>query len=456
MTAPQERATAKIDEFFAEIGDYEKAGQMKAAYDLARRVAEAAPRLAQAQNIVGLLAFKLGDRAQAQRWVEKAMNLAPGVAAYPRNLALVYHAANKPELALAMAQKAIGLAPDEAALHFNKALILYDSLRLEEGLAAVEQALALSPDYAEAHFLKAELYLLGGRLREGWESYERRFQMEQGKDMLPPTDKPQWDGRKLAPGRLLLLADQGFGDSIQFARYIPWVASLAPQPVLAASEDLLPLLRQIEPLGRLVRRWSDAGDYEAYMPLSGLPRLAGTTLATIPAPIPYLRADPVKLAFWQARLNELVPARLRRIGLVWAGRPAHAKDTRRSMTLAQFAPLMARHDIALITLQKGTRIDEIGLSFGAAPLVNLGPMITDFTDTLAILQLLERLVSVDTSVVHLAGASGVPATLLLPYAPDWRWLLHREESPWYPTLRLVRQEHPGDWAGVMARVAASL
>lgn len=456
MTVPQERATARIGEFFAEIDEYEKAGQVKAAYDLARRVAEAAPQLAQAQNIAGLLAFKLGETAQAQNWVEKAMQLAPEVAAYPRNLALVYHAANRQEEALALAQRAIDLAPSEAAPYFNKALILYDSLRLEEGLVAVEQALALSPDYAEAHFLKAELYLLGGRLREGWESYERRFETEQGKDMLPPTSKPQWDGRKLAAGRLLLVADQGFGDCIQFARYIPWVASLAPQPALAASEELIPLLRQIKPLGRLVRRWSDAGDYDAYMPLSGLPRLAGTTLATIPAPVPYLRADPAKLAFWRARLKELVPARLKRVGLVWAGRPAHAKDNRRSVKLAQCAPLLARPDIALITLQKGARIDEVGLSFGAAPLVNLGPMIADFTDTLAILQLLERLVSIDTSVVHLAGASGVPATLILPYAPDWRWLLHREDSPWYPTLRLVRQEQPGDWAGVMARVAASL
>ena len=448
--------TARIAEFFAEITEYENAGRLEDAALLAERVADAAPHLAQAQNVAGLLAFRRGERAQALRRFEQAMTLDPDGAAYPRNAGLVYHADNRLDEALAQAQRAIDLAPEEAVSYFNKALILYDCQDIEAGLEAVGQALARAPDYAEAHFLKAELLLLSGHLTEGWESYEHRFATRQAKDMLPKTNKPQWDGRPMAPGRLLLVADQGFGDCIQFARYIPWAASLAPQPVLAASEELMHLLRQIEGIGRTVRRWDEVGPYDAYMPLSGLPRLAGATLSTIPAEIPYLFADPDKVAVWRTRLKALVPSGMKRIGLVWAGRSTHAKDRQRSLRLAQLAPLAARPDVALISLQKGPAVDEIGLNFIAAPLLNLAPQLTDFTDTLAAIQLIDRLVTVDTSVAHLAGAAGIPTSLLLPYAPDWRWLRNREDSPWYPGMRLFRQTRPGDWDEVIELVAASL
>ena len=448
--------TARISEFFDEITAHEKAGRMAAAYDLAVRVAEAGPDLAPAQNKAGLLAFRRKQYDLALTWLTKAMALDPSDASYPRNIGLVYHALNRLGEALEMTQRAIDCAPTEATLFFNKALILYDSLELKAGLVMIEAALARAPDYEEAHFLKAELLLLGGRLTEGWKAYERRFGVEQGKDMLPKTTKPQWDGRALGPGRLLLVADQGFGDCIQFARYIPWVAARAPAPNLAASDDLMPLLRQFKEIGKTIRQWDEAGDYDAYMPLSGLPGLAGTTLANIPAPCPYLHPDPDKLELWRARLQTLLPEGRKRVGLVWAGRPTHSKDSKRSLSLAGFAPLFERDDLAFISLQKGDRTEDLGLVFPAAPLLNLGPLITDFTDTLAILRLLDQLVSVDTAVAHLAGAAGVPTALLLPYAPDWRWLLNRDDSPWYPSMRLFRQQRPGDWAGVMAQVAASL
>lgn len=448
--------TAKIGEFFDEITEHEKAGRMAMAYGLAERVAQAAPQLAAAHNMAGLLAFRRKQYELALTWLTKAMELDPDDAAYPRNIGLVYHALNRLDDALQMTQRALDLAPDEATLYFNKALILHDRLEIEAGLATAEAALARAPDYAEAHFLKAELLLLSGRLTKGLKAYECRFAVEQGKDMLPKTTKPQWDGRALGPGRLLLVADQGFGDCIQFSRYIPWVASHAPAPTLAASDDLLLLLRQFKEIGKTVRRWDEAGDYDAYMPLSGLPGLAGTTLANIPGACPYLFPDPGKLAVWRARLQTLLPEGRKRVGLVWAGRPTHSKDNKRSLSLAQFAPLFERDDLVLISLQKGERVGDIGFAFPAAPLLNLGPLITDFTDTLAILRLLDQVVSVDTSVAHLAGAAGVPTSLLLPYAPDWRWLLNRDDSPWYPHMRLFRQRSPGDWADVLTRVAASL
>lgn len=451
-----QKETAKISEFFDEVAAYEKAGRLDLAYEMASRLAQAVPTLAPALNLAGLLAYKRAEYDLALEWLNKAMAIDDKDPAFPRNAALVYHARRQSKEAEAHTQRALELLPTDASLYFNKALMLYDQLELEAGLVAVDQALERDPTYADAQFLKAELLLISNKFAEGWESYEGRFGTELGKGMLPPTLKPQWDGKPLQPGRLLLVADQGFGDCIQFARYIPWVTQRAPAPTLAASQELVPLLRQIPGLGKVVKDWGDVGEYDVYMPLSGLPRMAGTTPETIPAPVPYLQVDPRKKAYWQARLNELLPAGVKRIGLVWAGRPTHARDKHRSINLAQFEPLLSRDDTVFVSVQKGDRIDDVGGCFFSAPMLNLGPMIHDFTDTLAILQNLDHLVSVDTSVVHLAGASGVPTSLLLPFAPDWRWMLDREDSPWYPTIRLFRQKVSGDWDEVIKRLAASL
>jgi hypothetical protein len=189
--------------------------------------------------------------------------------------------------------------------------------------------------------------------------------------------------------------------------------------------------------------------------LSGLPRLFGTTSENIPAAIPYVKADPVKTEAWRRRLDDLAPPGYRRIGLAWAGRPTHGNDFNRSTSLRSMEPLTALDNVAYISLQKGAAQSEIGRYFGAAPLINLGAEIRDFTDTMAILAGLDRVVAVDTGVVHLAGAMGIPTSVLLPYAPDWRWLLGRSDSPWYPGMILHRQTKPGDWAGAV-RQAASL
>jgi len=225
--------------------------------------------------------------------------------------------------------------------------------------------------------------------------------------------------------------------------------------VLACSGELTTILRQLPGIGKIVSRWDDTGAYDAYIPLSGLPRLAGIGTENVP-PAGYLAPDPALVRDWAARLDRLVPPGKRRIGLVWAGRPTHKNDRKRTMKLAQFKPLFAREDIVLLTVQKGPQISQVGSYFGPAPLVNLGPEIADFADTMAILKNIERLVTIDTSVAHIAGAIGVPTSLVLPYAPDWRWLLERDDTPWYPSLRLFRQQRPYDWSGVVERVAASL
>jgi hypothetical protein len=275
--------------------------------------------------------------------------------------------------------------------------------------------------------------------------------------LLPPTDRPQWDGRPLGAGEsLLLIADQGYGDAIQFARYIPWAAGRCREVAVACSAELQPAVAQLPGIARLFDHWENAPDFTAFCPLSGLPRLAGTRLDTIPAPIPYLRADEAKFAEWAERLWALLPRGYRRIGIAWAGRPTHRNDKRRSTRLACLAPLAALPGVALVSLQKGAAQAEIGTYWGPAPLLNLGPEIRDFGDTMAILECLERVVTVDTAVAHLAGAMGKPVSVMLPNAPDWRWLMHRSDSPWYPTARLFRQSAERRWEPVVAAVAADL
>jgi ADP-heptose:LPS heptosyltransferase len=216
------------------------------------------------------------------------------------------------------------------------------------------------------------------------------------------------------------------------------------------------MLGQIPGIGRIVSRWEQTGEYDAYIPLSGLPRLAGITIDNIPGAAGYMAPKPDLVAQWGKRLDALVPAGKKRVAVVWAGRPTHKNDKKRTLKLAQLRPLFARDDVVLLSVQKGEQIAQTGSYYGRAPLVNLGPEINDFADTMAILKHVARLVTIDTSVAHVAGACGVPTSLVLPMAPDWRWLLGREDSPWYKSVRLYRQERAYDWSGVIERVAADL
>jgi tetratricopeptide (TPR) repeat protein len=455
MSATPGKQVIPLSEALTKLATLEQDNKLAEADDLANRMLAAMPEHPHILHLAGIVAYRNGRTAQALERMEKSEGLAPQVALYPRNICEVYRSIGRLEDALQAGRRAVELAPQESRAYFNLALIHYERLELDEAVAVAEAALALDPDFAEAHFEKAEALLLSGRMAEGWESYEWRFKLKQAEGMLPKTGKPQWDGRPLPPGKLLIIGDQGFGDCIQFGRLIPWAALLCPAPVLACSGELTSLLRQIPGIGKIVTRWEDTGDYEAYIPLSGLPRLAGIGTDNVPAER-YLTPNADLVRRWGARLDLLVPAGKRRIALVWAGRPSHKNDRKRTMKLEQFAPLFARDDLAILTVQKGEQIAQVGGYYGRAPLINLGPEIADFGDTMAILQHVERLVTIDTSVAHIAGAIGVPTALVLPHAPDWRWLLGREDTPWYPSMRLFRQDRAYDWSGVVERVSASI
>ena len=456
MAAQDPLIPVPLTDILNAAAEYERAGRLDEAGRLTDRILSVAPDHAESLHLSGLVAFRQGRKQEGADKLEKAIQHGTNPALYLRNICEMYRHLDRPDDALAAAQRAVALQPhDPLGLH-NLAVVQYERGDLEACMAAAEAALRIRPDMAGAHFVRAEALLLQGRWAEGWEEYEWRFRVPDGVGMLPATDKPHWDGTPFHDGRLLLFGDQGFGDIIQFARYIPWAQERCPDIAVAASPQIVPVLTQLVPADRVFTRWQDCNDFKALMPLSGLPRLHGTRVDNVPAPIPYLHADPARVARWRARLDPLVRRGHKRIGIVWAGRPTHNNDRRRSVRLADFAPLAALPGISLIALQKGPAATEAGGYFGRAPLINIGAEIGDYDDTMALLECLDLVVTVDTSVAHLAAALGRPVWVLLPTAPDWRWLLGRSDTPWYPTVRLFRQADARQWAPVLHQVAAAL
>ncbi|AIB15206.1 hypothetical protein ABAZ39_25255 (plasmid) [Azospirillum argentinense] len=355
--------------------------------------------------------------------------------------------------AAAHGRRAVALDPGDAAGWYNLGVALYDRLEASASIACERRAVRLAPDAPGPHFELAEGLLLSGQWEEGWREYDWRWRLPGVPPLIPPavlerhghTVARSWDGRPLPEGTLLLVADQGFGDTIQFARYLPMAAALCPKLVVACSPDMRPVIRSLPGGYRTVTDWEEAPPFAAHAALSSLPGLFGTRPDSVPPPLPGLRAEPERVQRWTERLDGLLPRGYRRVGLVWAGRPTHGNDRNRSLTLARLAPFFALEKTALVSLQKGPAQAEAARYYGTAPLVHLGSELESFADTMAVLALLDHVVCVDTAVAHLAGAMGRPTAVLLPYAPDWRWLLGRGGTPWYPTVTLHRQPAPARW-----------
>jgi Flp pilus assembly protein TadD len=423
---------------------------------LLQRALAVAPDQSDALHLAGIVAFRLGRREEAMTKIERAIARGIDIRLYLRNISEVYRSLGRFDDALNAALRAVALAPDDPVCLHNLAVIQYHRLELDDCIATAEKALAINAFMPGPHFQLAEALLLRGEWERGWEEYQWRFDLPGNAPLMPPTTRPRWDGAAFDDGTLLLVADQGFGDVIQFSRYIPWAAERCPHIAVAAAAEMVPLLRQVCPSAQLFNDWKAAPPFKAFRALSGLPALHGTRPDHVLGGIPYLRADPTRAAAWRDRIHRLTPTASRRIGIVWAGRPTHNNDRWRSASLAAFAPLAALPGVALVSLQKGPAAAQAGEYFGSAPLVNVGAEITDFEDTMAVLEALDVLVTVDTSVGHVAGAMGRKAFILIAHAPDWRWLLDRTDTPWYPSLRLIRKTATGEWGDVMVRAARAV
>jgi hypothetical protein len=393
------------------------------------------------------------------RRLEQALAQDPDNTVFLLHLSALYRAVGRLDEALVTGRRAAGLRlADAVALH-NLAMVHRARGEVEDSLAWARRAVHLRPDLAGAHMSIAEAQLLLGGFDEGWEEYEWRYRMPGAPPPLPEAlaaGRPLWDGGHLGTGQLMLVADQGFGDVIQFSRYVPWAVAHGQPTILAASDEMAPLMRRLFPGLPIATRREHYADFTAYCPLSSLPRLHGTRPDTIPPVVP-LAPEAGGAAVWRGRLDGLIPAGLRRVGLVWAGRPTHPNDSRRSIRFPLLADALGRlPGVALVSLQKGERSADLALHEQGRPVIDIARNIRDYDDTAGVIAALDLVVTVDTSVAHLAGAMGRAAWVLLPFACDWRWMRERTDSPWYPSLRLFRQPAPEQWDAPLAAIVAEL
>ena len=462
MTAQRPAAQASmipmpLRELLEIVSESIDANRLDRAERLLGHVLAVAPGAAEALHIQGLIAFRRKRPVEAAALMERGLAAGGRAPGHLRNLSEVYRHLGRLDEALVAARQAVSLDPADPLGPFNLAMVHYDRGEIAPCISAANHSVQLRPNLPQAHMKLGQAHLIAGDFGPGWDHYEWRYKIPGAQALMPPTQRPQWDGKPVANGRLLLVADQGFGDVVMFARYVGWAKGLAPDLLIACSSEMEALLARTFPGVRIVTRWDLVPDYVAFCPFSGLPRLAGTRLDNIPAEIPYLAPDPARVAPWRARLDALLPPGHRRIGIAWAGRPTHNNDHSRSVALRTLAPLAATPGAVFVSLQKGDGARQLGEWPGdGAELVDLGPELVDFEDTVAVIDQLDMLVSVDTAIVHFAGAMGKPAWVMLPFAADWRWLRNRADTPWYPSLRLFRPPATRAWDVLVPQVAAAL
>jgi tetratricopeptide (TPR) repeat protein len=343
--------------------------------------------------------------------------------------------------------------PDYAEAFNNRGNALQALKRLDEALASYDKALAFKPDYAEAHWNEALLRLLTGDFSRGWAKYEWRWRNESLALSTRNFSQPLWLGAAAIDGKTILLhSEQGFGDTIQFCRYVPLLAARGARVILEVPRSLQELMTNLAGATQVISKGDSLPDFDVQCPFLSLPLAFATRLETIPSATPYLRAPVQALKNWQARLG---PKARPRIGLAWSGRPTHKNDQNRSISLRS---LLALLDIeaTFVSLQKDVRTDDAAVLKERDDILDFGDALKDFSDTAALISHLDLVISVDTSVAHLAGALAKPVWVLLPFLPDWRWLLDRDDSPWYPTARLFRQDNTRAWDDVIVRVHEAL
>jgi tetratricopeptide (TPR) repeat protein len=404
---------------------------------------------AEAHNNRGVALRDLKRFAEALACHERAIALRPEYAEAHSNRGLALKDLNRFDEAIASYDRAIALAPRYGEAHNNRGLALRDLNRFDEAIASYDRAIALKPGYADAYFNKSFCYLTMGRLAEGWKFFEYRKRKPDPIGFRPYA-RPIWlGGESLAGKTVFLYSEQGLGDTIQFCRYARLVKAEGARVVLSVQDKLVRLLRPLEPAIAIMGEAQAPDAFDFHCPLMSLPLAFGTTPETIPSEPRYLLADPALKAEWAARLP---PKTRPRIGLAWSGNAAHLNDHNRSLDPGLLAPLLP-FDADWFCLQPELRDigprDWSGITF-------LGEALTDFADTAAVIDQLDLVITVDTSVAHLAGALGKQVWILLPFSSDWRWLLDREDSPWYPSARLFRQRRIDDWPSVIAQVRSEL
>jgi tetratricopeptide (TPR) repeat protein len=443
--------TAQPQAWLVLISHLFQIGEVQAALETCQEALRIFPCFPAAHAALGNLLASRREFELAEAAFRRALALQPDFLDAEINLGSALFYQGRVEEAVAANRRALARDPRHIHALRNLAASLRALGSFEEALAAYRQAIGIVPNFAEAHRDEALLLLLLGRFEEGWRKYEWRWRASSvGAN---PIRGPRWNGEPLGGRTIVLQAEQGIGDTLQFIRYAPLVAQAGGVIILNVPPSLARLCGSaISAATRTVPFNEILPAFDCHAPLLSLPRILGTTLGTIPARTPYLSAPPDCVACWQRELSGLDGMR---IGVAWGGNPAHENDHNRSIAFSHMFTLFASRRVRWYSLQVGEREADVrtAAEFG---IVDLSTRLTDFAETAGVVTALDLVITVDTAVAHLAGALGKPVWLLLPHVPDWRWLLDRDDSPWYPSMRLFRQTRRNAWPEVIANVARAL
>jgi tetratricopeptide (TPR) repeat protein len=427
-----------------------KEGKLDEAELLYRQILKEYPNTPDALHLLGVVAHQSGRHEEAIKNISKAIKLRPNTAIYHGNLGMAYDALGKEEESTMSFERALSIDPRYGTAHlahYNLGVYYKDRGNIKEALEHYDRAIELEGNFFDSRWNRSLILLLLERFKEGWEDYECRFKKQS------PTDsrdfkKPKWDGSSLKGKRILIVSEQGFGDNIQFIRYVPMVKEKGGYVILESRKELRKLFEGVSGIDEFVEKQDALDvDFDFYIHLMSLPRIFNTTLDNIPNKIPYLKADPEKVEGFKEKLKNGF-----RVGIAWAGNPKQDNDKNRSATFKDFEILKNIPGVKLFSLQKG----EAAKQLNDSEVVDFKDYIRDFSDTAAIIGSLDLVISVDTCVAHLAGAMGKPIWTVLTFTPDWRWLLDRTDNPWYPGMKLFRQPRFRDWDSVFSEVSKEL
>jgi len=422
-----------------------------------RRAIELRPNLNDVHYNLGNALRILENNAEAVACYQQAIAFKSDHLEAINNLACTLQQMGQLDEALQCLQNARAAHPTKARVHSNLANILAEANRWEEAIAGYHQALAVQSDYHDARFNLALALLMNGDFERGWTEYEARWKCETFPSPLRYTQRPLWRGEPLDGKRILLHAEQGYGDTLQFARYVPMVAQRGGTVIFQVQTLLHRLLQNTPGAARVVAHDLQTKEFDVQCPLWSLPLAFGTRPESIPPIAPGLYVDPIQQQQWQARLAGISqPGHRMNIGLIWSGSPNFAHNYRRSTKLEKLSPLAQIPGINFISLQKGPAAEQTKHPPAGMRLFDWTDELNDFADTAALMSQLDMIISTDTGAAHLGGLIGKPTWILLMFAPDFRWLRDREDSPWYPSVRLFRQPRTGDWETPINRIMQEL
>ena len=420
-----------------------------------QRALELDPRCIEAHRNMADALREQKKPGEAVAWYRRTLALVPEDADVHTALGVALQDQGQVDEAAACYRQAITLKPDHAQAHVNLGLTLQEQRKFDEAAACFRRALEVQPDLADAHLALSAIQLLQGDFEHGWPEYEWRWPAK--RVTARHFRQPRWDGRPLAGATILVHVEQGLGDTIQFIRYAPLLKRQGGRVIVACQKAMLPLLATCPGIDQFIAEGDNLPAFDFHVPLLSLPGILGTSLTNLPADIPYLFAAPALVEQWRERIRTL-PGR--KVGICWQGSSQYAADAFRSIPPRSIAPLAQVPGVSLISLQKGATPAQLAEIGGGFPVLDLAGELDEksgaFMDTAAVIANLDLVVTCDTAVGHLAGALGAPVWVALSFVSDWRWFLDRDDSPWYPTVRLFRQQQRGDWADTFQRIQAAL